>query len=70
MQALKKIKPTIIATFIKLIGLAAVFIPVAVFLGFRNQELVAALIMLDNTVVKTIMLDDNTSSLSILFAIT
>ena len=45
-KALKKIKPTIIATFIKLIGLAAVFIPVAVFLGFRNQELVAALIML------------------------
>ena len=42
-KALKKIKPTIIATFIKLIGLAAVFIPVAVFLGFRNQ---AALIML------------------------
>ena len=38
-KALKK-------TFIKLIGLAAVFIPVAVFLGFRNQELVAALIML------------------------
>ena len=29
-----------------IIGLAAVFIPVAVFLGFRNQELVAALIML------------------------
>ena len=45
-KALKKIKPTIIATFIKLIGLAAVFIPVAVFIGFRNQELVAALIML------------------------
>ena len=45
-KAIKKIKPTIIATFIKLIGLAAVFIPVAVALGFRNQELVAALIML------------------------
>ena len=41
-----KYPATIIATFIKLIGLAAVFIPVAVFLGFRNQELVAALIML------------------------
>ena len=45
-KAIKKIKPTIIATFIKLIGLAAVFIPVAVALGFRNQELVATLIML------------------------
>ena len=45
-KSIKEMKPTIIATFIKLIGLAAVFIPVAVFLGFRNQELVAALIML------------------------
>ena len=45
-KAIKKLKPTLAATFIKLIGLAAVFIPVGVALGFRNQELVAALIML------------------------
>ena len=45
-KAIKKIKPTLVATFIKLIGLAAVFIPIGVALGFRNQELVAALIML------------------------
>lgn len=45
-KAVKKIKPTLAATFIKLIGLAAVFIPIGVMLGFRNQELVAALIML------------------------
>ena len=41
-KAIKKIKPTLIATFIKLVGIA---IPVAVMMGFRNQELVAILIM-------------------------
>lgn len=45
-KAVKKIKPTVIASFIKLIGIAAVFMPVAVMMGFRNQELVAILIML------------------------
>lgn len=45
-KAIKKIKPTIIATFIKLLGLAAIFLPIAIFMGFRNQELVAILIML------------------------
>lgn len=45
-KAIKKIKPTVIATFIKLIGLAALFLPVAILMGFRNQELVAILIML------------------------
>ena len=43
-KAIKKIKPTLVATFIKLIGLAAVFIPIGVALGFRNRELVAALL--------------------------
>ncbi len=45
-KALKKIKPTVIGTVIKLVGLAAVFLPIAVYMGFRNQELVAILIML------------------------
>lgn len=45
-KAVKKIKPTLIAAFIKIIGLAALFLPVAVWMGFRNQELVAILIML------------------------
>lgn len=44
-KAIKKIKPTLIATFIKLVGIAAIAIPVAVMMGFRNQELVAILIM-------------------------
>ena len=45
-KAIKKIKPTVVGTFIKLVGLAAVFLPVAVMIGFRNQELMAILIML------------------------
>lgn len=45
-KALKKIKPTVIASFIKLVGLAAIFLPIAVWMGFRNQELMAILIML------------------------
>lgn len=45
-KAIKKIKPTCVSTFIKLIGLAVIFLPVAILMGFRNQELVAILIML------------------------
>lgn len=45
-KAVKKIKPTVICTFIKLIGQAALFLPLAVAMGFRNQELMAILIML------------------------
>ena len=45
-KAIKKIKPTLVGTFIKLIGLAAIFIPIAVYMGFRKQELMAILIML------------------------
>ena len=37
---------TDIATFLKLVGLAAIFLPIAVKMGFRNQELMAILIML------------------------
>lgn len=45
-KALQKIKPTIIASMIKLVLLAALFLPLAVRLGYRNQELMAILIML------------------------
>ena len=44
-KAIQKIKPTLAASFIKLILLAALFLPLAVFLGYRNQELMAVLIM-------------------------
>lgn len=45
-KAIKKIRPTLIASFIKLILLAALFLPLAISLGYRNQELMAILIML------------------------
>lgn len=45
-KAIRKIRPTLIASFIKLILLAALFLPLAVCLGYRNQELMAILIML------------------------
>ena len=45
-EALAKIKPTLGASFIKLIGLAAIFMPLAIYMGFRDQKLIALLIML------------------------
>ena len=45
-KAIQKLGPTVAAAFIKTVGLAAVFLPCAVALGFRNEELVALLIML------------------------
>lgn len=45
-KALAKIKPTMIATFIKLIALPAIFFPFAIAFGFRGSELVALLVML------------------------
>ncbi len=45
-KAIAKIKPTAVVTVIKLIVLPAVFLPIAVKMGFRDQELVALIIML------------------------
>ena len=45
-KAFGKIKPALAAAFIKLIGLVAIFLPIAVALGFRQEELVAILVML------------------------
>ena len=45
-KAIKKIKPTIIGSVIKLILQAGIFLPIAIWMGFRNQELVSILIML------------------------
>lgn len=44
--ALAKIKPTALATVIKLLVLPAIFLPLAVRLGFTDQKLVALLVML------------------------
>ena len=45
-KATSKMKPTLVAVFMKLIGFCAVFLPVAAVLGFRNEELIAILVML------------------------
>lgn len=45
-KAIQKIKPTVVGSFIKLIGQAMIFLPLAVWMGFRDQELMAILIML------------------------
>lgn len=45
-KVISKMKPTLVGTFLKLIGLAAVFLPIAVWLGFRDQKLLALIIML------------------------
>lgn len=45
-KAFGKIKPTVIAAFIKLVGFVAVFMPFAVVIGFRREKLIAILVML------------------------
>lgn len=45
-KAFAKVKPAIAASFIKLVGLCSVFLPLAVSLGFRRDKLIAILIML------------------------
>ena len=45
-KATSKMKPTLVAVFMKLVGFCAIFLPVAAMLGFRNEELIAILVML------------------------
>lgn len=45
-QAMARLKPALGASFIKLIGLPMVFLPIAYKLGFASSEMVAILIML------------------------
>ncbi|MCD8230402.1 MAG: AEC family transporter [Clostridiales bacterium] len=45
-KALKKIKPTLGASFIKLVAQAAVFIPLAAYFGFTGEKMVALTVML------------------------
>lgn len=45
-KAISKIKPTALATFIKLILLPVLFLPLAYLFGFRDSKMVAILVML------------------------
>lgn len=66
-KALKKMKPTLLASFIKLILLASLFLPLAVFFGYHNQELMALLVMLGSpTTVSSYIMAKNTGNDGIL----
>ena len=52
-RAFAKVKPAVTTAFIKLIGFCAVFLPAAVRLGFREEELVAILVMLGSATTVT-----------------
>ena len=45
-KALGKVKPTLVAAFIKLVAQAAIFLPVAVLMGFNGEKLIALVVML------------------------
>ena len=45
-KAVAKVHPSVTASAIKLVGFCAIFLPAAVYLGFRQEELVAILVML------------------------
>lgn len=45
-KAVGDLKPALIAAFIKLFALAAIFLPIAVALGFAGEQIVAILVML------------------------
>ncbi|MCI8991210.1 MAG: AEC family transporter [Eubacterium sp.] len=45
-KALAKIRPTLIAAFIKLVAQAVIFIPIAAALGFTGEKMIAIVVML------------------------
>ncbi len=45
-KALAKLKPTFVCSFIKLMVQPAIFLPLAAYMGFRDEKMVAILIML------------------------
>lgn len=52
-KAISKIKPTLISACIKLMILPGIFIPIAISLGFMDQELLALIIMLGSPATPT-----------------
>ncbi len=45
-KALGKVKPALAVSFLKLFGFEALFLPLAIWMGFRTEKLVAILVML------------------------
>ena len=59
-KALNKIKPTLAASFIKLFALVGIFMPIAVAFGFRNEQVIALLVMLGSaTTVSSFIMSKN-----------
>lgn len=52
-KASAKLGPSVTAAFIKLVGFCALFLPAAVYMGFRREELVAILVMLGSATTVT-----------------
>lgn len=52
-KAFGKLKPALIATFIKLFGFCMIFLPIAIAFGFTGEQLVAILIMLGSATTVT-----------------
>ncbi|MFR1254915.1 MAG: AEC family transporter [Eubacterium sp.] len=62
-KAIQKLKPTLIASGIKLLLLPALFLPLALYSGYHNQELMAILIMLGSpTTVSCYIMAKNTKN--------
>ncbi|MDO4647563.1 MAG: AEC family transporter [Eubacteriales bacterium] len=47
------VKPALVATFFKLVGLCMIFLPLAVMFGFRGEQLVAIVVMLGSATTVT-----------------
>lgn len=47
-KSLENLKPTLLCTFMKLVGFASIFLPIALHLGFRDSQLIAILVMLSS----------------------
>lgn len=68
-QAITRVKPTIIASFLKLIGYEALFLPLAVSMGFRKEALIAIMVMLGSaTTVSCYVMAKNTGHEGVLTA--
>ncbi len=48
-KAFNQLKPAITASFLKLVGFVAIFMPIAIHIGFGAQQLVALLVMLGSS---------------------
>lgn len=45
-KAIEKVKPAMVAAFLKLVGWSVIFLPIAIWLGYRDAKLMAIVIML------------------------